>query len=163
MSKIITLAFPVLALVLGFLAGDHLRPRDADHSEPQEAEQRDEPEHQTDGKEIAGHGDPGYFTFPTQFFVPLIRNGDMGAIMILTLSVETAEDQLEAMKTLEHRLRDALLRQLMIHANTGGFDGNFTTEASLGRLRADLLKAAQHAITLPVRAILIEDIARQSG
>lgn len=92
-----------------------------------------------------------------------MRNGDMGAMMILTLSVETAKDQLEAMKQQEHRLRDALLRQLLIHANTGGSDGNFTTEVSLRVLRESLLKAARHATTLPVHAVLIEDIARQDG
>lgn len=114
-----------------------------------------------------GHGDApaaeGWFTFPTQFFVPLMRNGDMGAVMILTLTIETSGAELEAMKKQEHRLRDALLRELLIHANTGGFDGNFTAEARLAPLRERLHKAAQAGTDLTVKAILIEDIARQAG
>jgi flagellar FliL protein len=105
----------------------------------------------------------GWFTFPSQFFVPLMRNGDMGAVMILTLTIETGGADLPAMKQQEHRLRDALLRELLIHANTGGFDGNFTSEARLAPLRERLQKAAQASTDLSVKAVLIEDIARQAG
>ena len=114
-----------------------------------------------------GHDGPvaaeGWFTFPSQFFVPLMRNGDMGAVMILTLSIETGGADLPAMEQQEHRLRDALLRELLIHANTGGFDGNFTSEARLAPLRDRLQKAAQASTNLTVKAVLIEDIARQAG
>ncbi|WP_347137598.1 hypothetical protein [Paracoccus sp. SSK6] len=105
----------------------------------------------------------GWFTFPSQFFVPLMRNGDMGAVMILTLTIETPGADLAAMEQQEHRLRDALLRELLIHANTGGFDGNFTSEARLAPLRERLRKAAQASTDLTVKAVLIEDIARQAG
>lgn len=105
----------------------------------------------------------GWFTFPSQFFVPLMRNGDMGAVMILTLTIETGGADLPAMKQQEHRLRDALLRELLIHANTGGFDGNFTSEARLAPLRERLQKAAQASTDVTVKAVLIEDIARQAG
>ena len=114
-----------------------------------------------------GHGGPvpaeGWFTFPSQFFVPLMRNGDMGAVMILTLTIETPGAELAAMEQQEHRLRDALLRELLIHANTGGFDGNFTSEARLAPLREKLHRAAQASTDLTVKAVLIEDIARQAG
>ena len=115
-----------------------------------------------------GHGGEavpaeGWFTFPSQFFVPLMRNGDMGAVMILTLTIETPGAELAAMEQQEHRLRDALLRELLIHANTGGFDGNFTSEARLAPLRERLHKAAQASTDLTVKAVLIEDIARQAG
>lgn len=120
------------------------------------------------GGKAGDHGDEvapaeGWFTFPSQFFVPLMRNGDMGAVMILTLTIETGGADLPAMKQQEHRLRDALLRELLIHANTGGFDGNFTSEARLAPLRERLQKAAQASTDLTIRAVLIEDIARQAG
>ncbi|WP_372801888.1 hypothetical protein [Paracoccus seriniphilus] len=170
MTKLLFLSAPVIALVAGIAAGDYLRPA----SPGSEAEDNASLSSLIEAKKDADtRQDPpantrtdvrtATFTFPSQFFVPLMRNGDMGAMMILTLSVETAEDQLETMKQQEHRLRDALLRQLLIHANTGGFDGNFTTEVSLRVLRESLLTAARQATTLPVRAVLIEDIARQAG
>lgn len=187
MKKILTLLLPVIALAAGTFGGAILHPatgpddttghedQAADAHATPEAEdyQETEPKHAAadnghgGGDHMGDHGgDSGaaaWFTFPTQFFVPMMRNGDMGAMMILTLSIETTEGALEPMKQQEHRLRDALLRQLLILANTGGFDGNFTADARIRVLREGLLKAARAATDLPVDKVLIEDIARQAG
>lgn len=193
MKKILTILLPVIALAGGIFGGDMLRPHteaeaataDASHGETDghgaeaaddEAPAKDDhaapsSDHgaaKSDHGGGGGHGaaDPdaeAFFTFPSQFFVPLMRNGDMGAIMILTLSLETTEGELEAMKQQEHRLRDALLQQLMVLANTGGFDGNFTSEPSMRVLREGLLTSARQATRLTVQRVLIEDIARQAS
>ena len=81
--------------------------------------------------------------------------------MILTLSLEIPAAAEEAVFRQEHRLRDTLLRSLLIHANTGGFDGNFTAEARLALLRETLLEAARKVAGPEVGAVLIGDIARQ--
>lgn len=175
-KKILTLALPLLALIGGVAAGDILRPDD----KMEEANAEASPEHGASKSEVASSegshekkgshkegeeksGDVAWFSFPNQFFVPMMRNGDMGAVMILTLSIETEQEYLEKMKEQEHRLRDALLRQLLIRANSGSFDGNFTAESTLGPLRKDLLEAVLSSTDLPVSAVLIEDIARQQG
>lgn len=169
MKKILSLLLPVVALVAGIAGGEMIRPADmaeamasqdgpGDASQPATDAAAPSPSSATD----AGSGE-AWFTFPSQFFVPMMRHGDMGAMMILTLSIETGSDTLEPMKQQEHRLRDALLRQLMVHANSGGFDGNFTSEPSMRVLRDRLAVAARSATTLPVRQVLIEDIARQGG
>lgn len=160
MRKILTLILPLLALTAGLGAGDMLRPKPV----PSE-----EPGHQLPGADPDAHNQLGevyadaWFTFPNQFFVPLMRNGDMGGMMVLTVTLETNDNALPTMAQQEHRLRDALLRQLIMHANAGGFDGNFTSDIALGILRRKLLETARGATDLPVNAILIEDIARQSG
>lgn len=173
MKKILSLLLPILALAGGIVAGEFIRPADTAEAAALAGEPSSDPEGAPavaaplqaaatgDGHGVAA-ASPGeaWFTFPSQFFVPMMRNGDMGAIMILTLSIETATDTLEPMKQQEHRLRDALLRQLLIHANTGGFDGNFTSDGSMRALRDGLSAAARQATTLPVRQVLIEDIAR---
>lgn len=102
-----------------------------------------------------------WFQFPNQFFVPIIRNGTPTAIMILTLSIEMPASARAKIEAQENRLRDALLAALLIEANTGGFDGNFTSEANLRRLRKSLLAAGQRAGGADVQRILIEDIGRQ--
>ena len=150
---------------------DHAAEEASDHAAPAPAEDHAAAaaDHGGGDDSGGGHGGEGavpaegWFTFPSQFFVPLMRNGDMGAVMILTLTIETGGADLPAMKQQEHRLRDALLRELLIHANTGGFDGNFTSEARLAPLRERLQKAAQASTDLTVKAVLIEDIARQAG
>lgn len=113
------------------------------------------------GAAAAGHADLDWFRFPNQFFVPIIRNGRPTAIMVLTLSVEMPASARPRIEAQENRLRDALLAALMVEANTGGFDGNFTTETSLQRLRNSLLAAGQKAGGADVTRILIEDIGRQ--
>lgn len=176
-KKIIPIALPVLALVGGAFGGDMLRAPASPADPATEAAAADDhgaapaddghgggEDH--GGGDHGGGGDPteaAYFQFPTQFFVPLMRQGDLRDVMILTVTLQTDGANLQALSKKEHILRDALLRQLMIHANTGGFDGNFTADRNLVTLREGLLQAAKAATDAPVTAVLIEDIARQPG
>ena len=120
------------------------------------------------GKTADKHGsgtaaDPAataWYQFPAQFFVPILHDGRLDSTMVLSLSAEMPGAASETVYAHEIKLRDALLRQLLIHANTGGFDGNFTSEAHLRGLRTQLVGAAQ-AVVPEISAILIGDIARQ--
>lgn len=113
-----------------------------------------------------GQGDDGaaagtaWFKFPQQFFVPILYDGRLDSTMILTLSAEMPAAAQATVHAHEIKLRDALLRQLLIHANTGGFDGNFTREAQLRKLR-EILTATAREVVPEIAAILIGDIARQ--
>lgn len=170
-KKIIPIALPVLALVGGAFGGDMLRAPASPADPATEAAAADDhgaapADDGHGGGDHGGGGDPteaAYFQFPTQFFVPLMRQGDLRDVMILTVTLQTDGANLQALSKKEHILRDALLRQLMIHANTGGFDGNFTADRNLVTLREGLLQAAKAATDAPVTAVLIEDIARQPG
>ena len=175
---------PVLAILLaaigGLFGGDMLRPKEgaADHATPApeaeapEAHAEDgaadaEPEtdHGTDSKPEGEHGEAtaAYFRFPSQFFVPVMHGDRLDGMMVLTLTVEMAADQQEAVFKQEFRLRDAFLRTLLIHANTGGFDGNYTIEPRMRRLRESLMKTATEVTGGIVTDVLIEDIARQDA
>ncbi|MFD1882569.1 hypothetical protein [Paracoccus pacificus] len=111
----------------------------------------------------ANYDDLAWFRFPTQFFVPVVRDGTLGFVMVMTLTLEIPKTAQERVNAQEFRLRDALLRSLLIEANTGAFEGNFTTDAQMNRLRGNLLKSARKTAGDDIRNILIEDIARQSG
>lgn len=113
-----------------------------------------------DGDHGAGGDAAAWFKFPQQFFVPVLHDGRLDSTMVLSLTLEMPQAVSETVYAHEHKLRDALLRQLLIQANTGGFDGNFTADAHLRALRAALLAAAQ-AVVPQVGDILIGDIARQ--
>lgn len=101
-----------------------------------------------------------WFEFPQQFLVPILYDGRLDSTMILTLSVEMPGAARETVYAHDIKLRDALLRQLLIHANTGGFDGNFTSEAQLRKLRA-VLTAAVQGVVPEITDVLIGDIGRQ--
>lgn len=177
-KMVLMLLLPVLALIGGTAAGTFLAPETQSkqehkteqdgseaHSESTahgETSAHGESSHET----TAGHGESessnkaAWFSFPNQFFVPIVRNGNIDRIMVLTLTVETTTSAKAEIETRQHRLRDALLRSLMIHANTGGFIGNYTTEAKLNKLRESLLAAAVKAGGPAVHNVLIEDIAQ---
>lgn len=183
--KILPLLLTLLAFVAGAGAGDYLRGAGAQAAGSDvEAANASPPDidagkaapaagHGKAASPAAGHGgavsSPGsaagetaWFRFPQQFFVPIMRNGRLGSTMVLSLSLELPAEATEAANAREIKLRDALLRQLLIHANTGGFDGNFTAEPALRVLRADLARTAQ-AVIPEVTAVLIGDIARQEA
>lgn len=176
MKKILIAALFPLAFIAGAFGGEVLRDRRATSSSGEEisditATKGDEKGVEPDStsrnsatsqpETVQKSGPVDWFRFPNQFFVPLVRNSATEAVMILDLSLEVSANSLEAITAQELRLRDALLGALMIEANTGAFDGNFTTDASMTRLRNALLKAAHRAGGTEIRKVLIGDIARQ--
>lgn len=148
-------------------AADHAAPAADAHAKPATPAKPASPSGKAGDHGGGGHGggsaDPtatAWFKFPAQFFVPILHDGRLDSTMVLTLSAEMPGAATETVYAHEIKLRDALLRQLLIHANTGGFDGNFTSEAHLRGLRTELAASAQ-AVVPEISAILIGDIARQ--
>lgn len=164
-KKILIWMIPILALVVGTAAGSLMAPETAAETDAAaiEAEQsQEDAAARHDRQKPEGGEEDGtaaWFSFPNQFFVPLVRRGEIDDMMVLTLTIETTEPAKESVEVQQHRLRDALLRSLIIHANTGGFSGNYTAEAKLQKLRDDLLVAAVRVAGADIRAVLIEDIA----
>ena len=111
----------------------------------------------------ASPDDPAWVSFPNQFFVPVVRNGNLSSFIILTVTLETTEATRDSVARKEHQLRDALLRRLMAHANSGGFDGNFTADPHMRGLRDAMLATARDVAGPAVTAVLIEDIGRQDS
>lgn len=172
MKKILIVLVPLLALGIGAVGGDLLHgakasPEAAHDGGAEKPEAEATADHAPAKASASGHdaaaGDTGldWFKFPNQFFVPILRNGTSTAVIILSLSIEMPAMARADIEAQEHRLRDALLSALMIEANTGAFDGNFTAEPAMRRLRSSLLAAAQQAAGPEVARVLIEDIGRQ--
>ncbi len=161
LKKILMILIPLIALIGGAVGGDILKGK----PEVDLAAEGTEGDADKDAAKAAageaGAAETAYFRFPTQFFVPIMQNGDTFATMIVALTLEMPKASEEKVLASEHRLRDALLRALMIHANTGGFSGNYTSDQQMDRLRASLLKAATDTAGPDVTGILVEDIARQ--
>lgn len=131
-----------------------------------------EPAHGDTAGADAGHGDTGhgeadtgadYVRLNNQFVVPVVRDGAVAAIVVLSLSLEAEPGSAERIYALEPKLRDAFLQVMFDHANSGGFDGNFTADQSLGALRIALREAARGLIGPDVRDVLMLDILRQDG
>lgn len=151
MKKIV---LPILLTSLGagggFAAGTVLhKPEDLPNEAPVEAEVIDQPE----AVEFA--------KLNNQFVVPIMTDGRMSAMVVLSLTLEVAEGTKDAVFAIEPRLRDSLFSAMIEHANLGGFDGDFTQSAPMRQLRNVLIHAAQKPAADMVTDILILDIARQ--
>lgn len=106
--------------------------------------------------------DREYFQLTDQFVVPVLADGRVEALMILTLGLEVVAGQSDAVQAVEPRLRDEFLQLLFDHANTGGFRGAFTDAARLLALRGALLEAGRRAIgSDQITDVLITDLMRQ--
>ena len=181
---------PVLVALVGILggagAGYALRPApggdpatEADAHAPASEEGAEAPEQgaapaegqsaPTDGAEAAGEGHsadsgvPDYVKLSNQFIVPVVEEGRVAAMVILSLTLEVPTGGSEVIYAREPKLRDGFLQVLFDHANAGGFRGAFTDGANLVILRRALREVAQKIMPGAVSDVLIADIVRQDN
>ncbi len=131
-------------------AGDGPDSEDTGRSEPQRVQQ-------------TGSGTE-YVRLNNQFIVPILRNGSVRSLVVMSLSVEVETGQSGAVFDREPRLRDGFLRVMFAHANAGGFDGTFTEASAMAPFREALLEAARRTLNgASVHDVLITDITRQDA
>ena len=113
--------------------------------------------------EPAGEGTE-YVRINNQFVVPIVRNGTVRSLVVMSMSVEVDVGQNGVVFNQEPRLRDSFLRVMFAHANAGGFDGQFTEAAAMAPLRDALREAAQGILgRATTHDVLITDITRQDA
>ncbi|MFC7702607.1 flagellar basal body-associated FliL family protein [Plastorhodobacter daqingensis] len=108
-------------------------------------------------------GETQFMPLSSQFVVPLVENGRVQSMVVLSLSLEIAAGSLADLQAREPKLRDSFLQVMFDHANAGGFRGNFTTSSSMQTLREALREAARKQAGPAVRDVLISDILRQDS
>lgn len=104
-----------------------------------------------------------YLKLSNQFIVPLVKDGNVHSLVLLSLSVEIMPETRDAVFQREPKLRDVFLQVLFDHANSGGFDGNFTSGLKMSSLRTSLMEVAQQVIGDRITDILVTDIIRQEA
>ncbi len=102
-----------------------------------------------------------YARLNNQFVVPVVENGKVAALVVLSLSIEVVTGAQQDVFSAEPKLRDSFLQVLFEHANLGGFEGNFTSATNMRNLREALQDAATDALGSRVTDVLIIDIVRQ--
>jgi hypothetical protein len=107
-------------------------------------------------------GEATYVPLEKPFVVPIFSGERVVAMVVVSLSVATSVEGAPVVQALQPRLRDNLLTALFRHANSGGFDGSFTSGQKMADLRLALRQAAREvAVDIPVGEVLITEIARQ--
>lgn len=157
-KKILPLVLLFIGTGTGIGAGMFLRPPpepmavsgDAELAKVETAEKEDE-----------GPLEREYFKMSNQFVVPVIKQDQVRALVVMSLSVEVPVGQKDAIYSVEPKLRDSFLQVLFDHANIGGFDGAFTNANNLAVLRGALREVAQRDLGDQISDVLIVEIARQ--
>lgn len=102
-----------------------------------------------------------YVKLNNQFVIPVVENGDVASLVVMSLSVEIVPGNRDDIFKREPKLRDSFLQVLFDHANVGGFRGAFTDNNTLDVLRASLRDVAIRDAGDHVTDVLILEIARQ--
>ena len=162
MGKLIPVILALLGLGVGAGAGMMLQPEpepvainpcgDVDTEKPADT-----------GKEMANDApaDTEFVKINNQFVVPVVADGSISSLVVLSLNIEVDLGGREAVYKREPKLRDEFLQVMFNHANTGGFDGVFTQSSRLDPLRTALLEVAQSILGNSVRDVLVTNIVRQ--
>lgn len=157
MLKFLPIVLPVLGLGAGVAAGI-LVPPPARHAADCPA-----PDTQTAAVAVALPETPvEYMKLNNQFVVPLVSGNDVTSMVIVSLSLEIAQGEQEAIYRIEPKLRDAFLRVLFDHASLGGFEGNFLSHLGLDTLRLALREIGQATAGPVLRDVLIVDLVKQA-
>ena len=181
MKKLLPVLLGLLGLAAGIGAGVMLKPAPAPattaacaepaepaHGEPAQGEAAAPcaPDPFTPAKpEAKKHaGELAYVPMDKPFVVPVFAGEKVRAMVVVSLSVETDPESAHAIEAVKPRLRDGFLKVMFRHANSGGFDGSFTSGQKIDDLKSALLASAREVMPdAPVEEILITEIARQDS
>lgn len=153
--KLLPLILGLAGLGLGIGGGLFLRPA------PPEPTPEDIAAMEKAAEEAAAP--PEYVKLNNQFIVPVMEEGRVVSMVILSLNLEVEAGTSQEVYKVEPKLRDAFLQVLFDHANSGGFRGSFTDAANMVLLRKALLETAVGILDEKIHDVLIADLTRQDS
>jgi len=156
--KLIPVLLILVGLGIGVGAGLFLRPAPEVHAEDEGGA-----EHKAEDPDAEPEIPPEYVKLNNQFVVPIMSDGRVISMVILSLSLEVEPGTSQEIYAREPKVRDVFLQVLFDQANAGGFQGSFTDGSNLILLRKALLEAATSIMGETVKDVLISDIARQDS
>lgn len=162
LAKLIPVIIMLVGLGAGVGAGFVLKPAAEEGDAAAEGAQSGEG---TDEKaaEAESETPPEFVKLNNQFVVPVMDNGRIVSMVLLSLSLEVTTGSTPATFAMEPKLRDEFLQVLFDHANAGGFRGSFTDAANLVTLRRALTEVGKRVLADKLVDVLITDIARQDA
>lgn len=164
----IRILLPVILLLLGLGAGVGAGMFLASPGETETAAPEPSPEATTPGTgrapdQTAPRGPTEFVRLNNQFIVPIVRNGAVRSLIVMSLTIEVDAGTNQSVFSQEPRLRDSFLQVMFAHANSGGFEGSFTQANSMDPLRTGLRDAARQILGASAHDVLIIDIMRQDA
>ncbi|HET9068326.1 MAG TPA: flagellar basal body-associated FliL family protein [Amaricoccus sp.] len=174
MRKLLPFAIALLGLAAGVGAGLALKPAPeaaaADCPPPPEGEVAADAPCEADPfapvkpAERKPAAELAYVPMDKPFVVPIFAGEKVTAMVVVSLSVETDTEGAHGVEAVKPRLRDGFLKVMFRHANSGGFDGSFTSGRKMDDLKSALLTTAHDVVPgAEIGEVLITEIARQES
>lgn len=165
LKKLLPIVLLAIGSGAGVGAGIFLRPAPVEEEQHAgDTEEKHEEDHAEAPKDHDEETplDREYVKMSNQFVVPIVKDGRVASLVVMSLSIEVPAGGKDDVLVREPKLRDSFLRVLFDHANIGGFEGDFTDANTLAVLRTALREIAQKDMGVDmVSDVLILDIARQ--
>ena len=163
MDKLLPLLLIILGIGGGAGAGFLLKPGPVETTMDNPCGDGEMPKAPAAAVEEVMPEDREYVKLSNQFVVPVVREGRVDALVVLSLSAEVQLGTRETVFSREPKLRDVFLQQMFDYANQGGFSGVFTETNTLDVLRQMLTEAGREVLGAQLLDVLITDIARQDA
>jgi len=164
MGKILPILLALFGVGAGIGAGVMLKPDPVDEQTVGDCAPPSNAEHTEVAAAVDENGEevlPEYVKMNNQFVIPVVEDGKMAALVVMSISLEVTAGGKEATFQREPKLRDAFNQILFDHANAGGFDGEFTSSNNMTVLRDALYEIAVKVAGPVVKDVLIAEIVRQ--
>ena len=164
MAKILLILALIIGIGAGVGAGMMLKPAPVEVVEGLDCGPETNAGHDASLPKTGEHNSdaaPEYVKMNNQFVIPVVKDGKMAALVVLSISIEVTPGGKEVAFQREPKLRDEFNQVLFDHANAGGFDGVFTDSSKMVVLRDSLYEVAKKVAGTVVRDILIAEIVRQ--
>ncbi|NOR61529.1 MAG: flagellar basal body-associated protein FliL [Rhodobacteraceae bacterium] len=139
--------------------GEEMAAEEGDHGEADSV--AEDGGHEAGTTEGTGN-EPEYVALQRQMIVPIVSDDKVISLVVLSLSIEVEAGYTLDVYDREPKIRDAFLQVLFRHANTGGFNGDFTSGEKMADLRRALNSAAAQVLGPIAIQVLVTDILRQA-
>lgn len=108
-------------------------------------------------------GDVRYQKFKRQFVIPVMGESKIKSLVIMNFNLELNSSAPSNSFSLEPKLRDAFMRDLLALSNEGVFNEDFTSPETYEEIRETLLGSSRRILNDGVNDVLILDIAKRDA
>lgn len=162
MMKFLTPVIVTVAVIGGSGLAHFLAPSAAGEAvvKSDKADEASKAKHDSHGKETSAPKDVAYFKFSREFVVPIMRDQRVSSLVIININLESSEDGLSKLFSLEPKLRDNIMTTLIKLSNERGILDSATAYDNYETIRATILKNLGQ-VSSEVHNVLILDMAKQ--
>jgi hypothetical protein len=132
-------------------------------ADKKDSHSKDKKSDKKDGDSKSEGGEVRYQKFKRQFVIPVMGDKKIKSLVIMNFNLELNEDAPSNSFSLEPKLRDAFMKDLLMLSNEGVFSDDLTSPESYEEIRETLLGSSRRILNDGVNDVLILDIAKRDA